>query len=459
MFQPNISSQASPKTIRRWLFLAAAFLLTLFAASAHAATYYVSVNGGSDSNPGTEAAPWKTIKYAAAKMNAGDTTYVRGGTYNQDDLIWFRKSGTQSAPIKLLNAPGETPKIHFTDPGRGMILIAAGSGAGYLGPIGWIHVEGFEITNGVVGFRISNAHDLVLRRNWIHHAHSQGILGNGRSVLVDRNVINRIGDFEGCAAGKLHAPGRGGVGTVCNKDHAIYGTGPNWTVTNNLIYDILACGVHVAGYPVLYHGTKRMALDESFAGAANWLIANNTIAYNENCAGVILWQAGTVHNRIINNILYENGQKRSSTNGVAFTNSGGGHIIQNNLCYATAPGATACIGSSGAGKYTASGNIVNTVNPNFEGAGAALSGVPNFKLKAGSPAIDKGLSLPQVTWDHAGGKRPFGAAFDIGAYEHGAPPDSGSPPPNPTGGDFPSGPPAITGPNGEICPSPYLPLQ
>lgn len=42
--------------------------------------------------------------------------------------------------------------------------------------------------------------------------------------------------------------------------------------------------------------------------------------------------------------------------------------------------------------------------------------MPDFHLTTGSPAIDKGKSLSEVTWDHAGGKRPFGAAFDIGAY-------------------------------------------
>lgn len=422
---------------RQLLILLTSFSFSLFIiTSAHAATYYVATNG-SDSAAGTESSPWKTIAYAVNKMVAGDTTYVKGGTYNEG-IIWFKKSGTASAPIRLLNASGESPKINFTGSGYHGVLIAAGSGAGSLIPIGWITVEGFEITNGVVGFRISNAHDLVIRRNWIHHAHSQGIIGNGRNVLVDRNVINHIGDFEGCAAGKLSVPDRGGRGTVCNKEHGIYGTGPNWIVTNNLIYDNLAFGICVAGYPVLYNGTKRMALDESFAGADNWLIANNTIAYNNQRSGIIFWLSGAKNGKIINNILYENNQVNGGEQGVSFLGAGGGHIIQNNICYATAPGATKCI-EEAPGKYTESGNIVNTANPNFESAGATISGVPNFKLRAGSPAIDKGQSLSQVTWDHAGGKRPFGAAFDIGAYEFGSPPDSGSPPPNPTGGGVGAG--------------------
>lgn len=418
-----------PATSRQLFILLTSFALSLsIAVSAHAATYYVATNG-SDSNPGTQAAPFKTIAHAVRQMVAGDTTYVRGGTYNEG-LVWFSKSGTASAPIKLLNAPGESPVIDCIDRERNMVLVAAGSGAGSLLPIGWIHIEGFEIRDCAVGIRINNLHDAVFRRNWIHDIGSQGILGNGKNVLVDRNVINRVGHYDLCAAG---LPARGNsTGSSCNKDHAIYATGTNWTITNNLIYDILACGVQAAGYP--FANQKYYAADPSYSGASNWLIANNTIAYNHYCAGILLWQPGNVNNKIINNILYENGQKGSSTNGIAFTGSGGGHVIQNNLCYATGAGATACIGTSGQGKYTESNNIINTANPNFVKAGPTISGTPDFHLNAGSPAIDKGQNLSQVTWDHAGGKRPFGAAFDIGAYEFGSPPDSGSPPPNPTGG-------------------------
>src|SRR6187549_386423 len=77
--------------------------------AAPAATYYVATTGN-NSNPGTSSQPWRTIAYAVPKMVAGDTTYVKGGTYSEG-LIQFLKSGTQSAPIKLLNASGQFPII------------------------------------------------------------------------------------------------------------------------------------------------------------------------------------------------------------------------------------------------------------------------------------------------------------------------------------------------------------
>ena len=54
--------------------------LTLPAAAASAATYYVATNGN-DTNAGTQASPWKTIQKGANTANSGDTVEVGAGTY------------------------------------------------------------------------------------------------------------------------------------------------------------------------------------------------------------------------------------------------------------------------------------------------------------------------------------------------------------------------------------------
>jgi len=234
-----------------FLFVIISFLA--FAGSAQAADYYVATTG-SDSNPGSQAAPWRTIAHAVDKMVAGDTTYVRGGTYNETRSIVFRKSGTgESSRIRLLNAPGETPKINFSQATDARILLStSGQAKPIVGkpnvPVGWLTIEGFEITKGTVAFHFINAHDIVIRRNWIHNHFFSGIVGFGKNVLVDRNVVNRNGDFAGCSVGKLHAPNSGGSGTVCTHDQGIYTTGTQWTITNNLIYQNLAYGIQVAAY-------------------------------------------------------------------------------------------------------------------------------------------------------------------------------------------------------------------
>ena len=42
----------------------------------------------------------------------------------------------------------------------------------------------------------------------------------------------------------------------------------------------------------------------------------------------------------------------------------------------------------------------------------------NFRLHAGSAAIDAGVTIPELITDIAGVARSEGLAFDIGAYEY-----------------------------------------
>jgi len=65
-----------------FVILASLLLAPLVSVPAQGATYYVATSG-SDANPGTEAQPWRTIKKAAVTLLAGDTVYVKAGTYNE----------------------------------------------------------------------------------------------------------------------------------------------------------------------------------------------------------------------------------------------------------------------------------------------------------------------------------------------------------------------------------------
>lgn len=365
-----------------------------------ATTYYVSTSGNNNNLGTAKDKSWRTIDHAVSKMVAGDTAYVRGGIYNEPPV--FKRSGTASARINLLNAPGESPVIDCRN--HDLNYPRFQNGTGYVNPIGYITIEGFEIRNCRHGMVMYNGHNLIVRRNWIHHSRAQGIHGNGKNILIDRNVINRNGTFTGCVK--------------CNLEHGIYGTGPNWVITNNQIYDNLANGIVVAGYPRCVRSDCpyiKKYTDDSYGGASGWVIANNTIAYNNYRGAIVLWQPLTTKSKIINNIFFENSQKYpGDPNGVSFFSSpGGGHEIRNNICYATAPGSTTCIGANGKGLYTLS-NLI-TANPNFVSAGSLLSGIPNFKLKAGSPAISKGLTVSASKVDFLG--LPRGSVYDIGAFE------------------------------------------
>ncbi|NLE33824.1 MAG: DUF1565 domain-containing protein, partial [Bacteroidales bacterium] len=56
-------------------------IMSATSAAAYAQPYYVAATG-SDSNSGTLTAPFKTITKAVSVVKAGETIYVRGGTYN-----------------------------------------------------------------------------------------------------------------------------------------------------------------------------------------------------------------------------------------------------------------------------------------------------------------------------------------------------------------------------------------
>lgn len=72
-------------------------------------TYYVEAAIGSDSNPGTESHPFKTIQNAVNNLNAGDTLLIRRGTYVE--AVTISGSGTSNAPITIAAYPGERPVI------------------------------------------------------------------------------------------------------------------------------------------------------------------------------------------------------------------------------------------------------------------------------------------------------------------------------------------------------------
>lgn len=75
------------------------------------ATYYLSPTG-SDSNLGTIDSPWFSLNKLWTVIAAGDTAYMRGGTYSYTtQQVLTDKNGTSGNMIKVWAYPGETPVI------------------------------------------------------------------------------------------------------------------------------------------------------------------------------------------------------------------------------------------------------------------------------------------------------------------------------------------------------------
>ncbi len=86
-----------------------------------AATYYVAPNG-LDSNPGTIGSSFATIMQAQAQAAAGDTVYLRGGTYtlNNSNFTttnspWAVINNITKSGISYLANPGESPVFDFSN--------------------------------------------------------------------------------------------------------------------------------------------------------------------------------------------------------------------------------------------------------------------------------------------------------------------------------------------------------
>lgn len=155
-----------------------------------ASTYYVAPKG-SDSAAGTEAAPWASIAHAQASAGAGDTIYIRGGTYSITagtntcsgqtstvNAIALTKSGTAGNLIKYWAYPGETPVFDFS------------------GLMADCRVKGFDVTGNYIHLKGITVTGVKQRNNQNHESWGVWISGsNNVFELLDIFHIDGTGLF------------------------------------------------------------------------------------------------------------------------------------------------------------------------------------------------------------------------------------------------------------------------
>ncbi|MDR3734158.1 MAG: right-handed parallel beta-helix repeat-containing protein [Acidobacteriaceae bacterium] len=145
---------------------------------------YVATNG-SDSNPGTLTAPFKTIDKGISMLTPGDTLYVRAGVYTEALVV--SSSGTASAPILISAYANELPIID----GQGRLPLRQGQPLILLKG-SYVQMQGFEVRNSntfnSAGVVLDGEHDIVSHMN-VHHHYAAGILARGDYTIVEYSTV------------------------------------------------------------------------------------------------------------------------------------------------------------------------------------------------------------------------------------------------------------------------------
>ncbi len=340
---------------------------------------YVATTG-SDSNPGTQARPVKTIARADALARPGYTIHVAPGIYK------VAAPSTGSVGIRTVKSGTATARIKFvSDVKWGAKIVFSGTGMAWNSKGAYVDIDGFDISGtGRIGILAEGGKENITR-NFIHDLTVTGgcnggggaaidAWGPGGGAVIDSNVVRNIG-LKWVAA------------QTCNTVQGIYVTNQNNRISNNVISGVAAVGIN------------------SWHGATASTIVNNTI-FNSKMGIVIghgdsgATSAGTSNNYVANNLVYRNAYGITEMGKVGTNNR-----YPNNLVFNT--------GRS----WLVKGAVTGTVAAEPQFVNYQATGTGDYRLKATSPAINKGTATQAPKADIAGVARPRGGDIDIGAYE------------------------------------------
>lgn len=393
------------------------------------AEYYVSTTG-SDSNPGTRALPFKTIKKGvSAATSPGDIVYLRGGTYGGgwDNQLNPETSGTSGNPITFSAYPGELPIL-----------------------------DGSAIEGSACGVEPTSTavHDIrivgLVAKNWGTSGFSNGYDNPSSNIefihcIADNNGVNGIAFYkaenvtvDGCISAH-----NGAVDPSWSSGITLYAA----TGTNRIQGNVSFENIDVSTYKSDGSG---FILDEGSTGAT--FINNIAFRNGGSCIRLTKSSGG----KLINNTCVLNGQDSNvqfndeiyvsdstSATGASLINNvalpsggkqalGGGQTIGNvsNNLWLTAGGASPFVSTTGALDFHAAEGATQLIDAGS--ASSAPSDDIGFDPKCITSATGLGHwwtyapdyayieSIGGVTACFRKGTRPVGSAVDIGAYESGA---------------------------------------
>jgi parallel beta-helix repeat protein len=359
--------------------------------------FYISPDG-SDSNPGTKAAPFSSFEKADSVVRAGATVYVLPGTYSGYTAlhtIRIATSGAKSARIRWIAETKWAARI------VGHVNPANGLGWGIVIAGNYVDLVGFDVTSDAnMGVWVLGAHVRVVG-NHVHDIPGQRGCSSYGSSGVEQG--NYSGGYMEVIANVVHNVGAGGPGS-CNKYHGIYLAAPFDTAVNNISYSNASKGI--ATWHAANHNT----------------ISNNTVF--ENDVGILVGAGDSPCHQtcsadymiVSNNIMYHN-----KTIGFwQYSKAGRHNVYTNNLAFANSVRNVLLQGDCGDAAVATCNLFVKAVyaDPQFVNpTGDFFTG--DYHLKRVSPALNAGTAVGAPSNDFDGRSRLTGIAPDLGAYEFG----------------------------------------
>lgn len=425
--------------------MSGSFLLAVLVSMlAQGATYYVTTSG-SDTNPGTETQPWRTIQKAAATLIAGDTVYVKAGIYNEKVIP--ENSGSPGNCIVYAAYPGDSVTLDgtgitldwhdalFTIEGKSYIKISGFRIVNSLSPHG---SEGIYLKEGM------RQDHIIIEKNYFYNISGPAVGGYScDNLIIDNNEITEVNVGEG--------PGSRGSGEAIsltdihtfeiknNHIHHAYKEGidvkvsSNGKIYNNHIHNVSRIGIYLDAwngpdhdidiYQNVVHDNGgdgiSMAIEQEGGSLKNINIYNN-IVYNNGASGIAIasyfFPTPRENIKIINNVSRNNVHQGIFVGDVPVENS----VIRNNIC---SKNQIYQIASESPSMVTIEHNLIDGSTQIY--GDDAIIGDPrfvnpsgaDFHLKEDSPAIDNGSAVDAPGDDFDGNPRAQGAGYDIGAFE------------------------------------------
>lgn len=410
--------------------------------------YYVAPTGN-DLYPGTEEFPWQTIQKAADTLTAGQTVYVKAGTY--EERVEPQNSGSAGSYITYAAYPGDTVTIDGAN-----VTVPDWSGLFDITGKNYIRISGLRIVNAGPGphnpgILVELSSHVIVEDNTVYNTSDSGIgVWNSDNVIVDNNEVEGA-----CTGGYNESISVGGTDTFQVSHNHVHHSqkegidakdgSSNGQVFGNHVHHTDAVGIYVDAWDkhtfnidVFDNVVHDVAADGfALASEQGGLLENiqvyNNVAYNNRWVGLYMFDCCSASRpisnvKIINNTFYGNGWDPWG-GGILVENPEAQHVvIRNNISSqnlsfqivinSTVPTDTFAIDHNLIDGYRGDegelyGDDHVEGDPLFLGPAGG-----HFHLRQGSPAIDKGSAVDAPGTDIAGRSRPFGAGYDIGAYEY-----------------------------------------